>query len=60
MPMIKKFCNDCGRERWHNPSGKKENAATPRCTGCAHPFGTGPKKERHEMAAISAKRGHRG
>lgn len=49
MGAIRKYCGNCMIETVHNESGNK--AGSPRCTKCAQPYGTGPKKERNEMAA---------
>jgi ribosomal protein L37AE/L43A len=52
--MEKKSCPVCGEVTWHNPPGGKAGVA--RCTKCAQPFGTGPKRERHVEAAKLVKR----
>ena len=53
--MFFKKCNNCGHDAWHNKCGGKDGGM--RCTKCAYPAGTGPKKDRHEaaMRAVIAK-----
>lgn len=44
MTVIHKFCNTCSKTTLHNPM----KGGGERCTGCALPYGTGPKAERHK------------
>jgi len=44
--MEKRFCTACFKTTWHNPLGGK-NKGGYRCTYCAEPIGTGPKRDKH-------------
>lgn len=43
--MIKKVCNTCGRNCWHNAKGKKDGGH--RCTFCGSPVTAGSPHFEH-------------
>jgi len=46
--MVFKLCKECGKECWHNLLKKnKDGQGGERCTYCAFPLGTGPKRDVH-------------